>query len=143
MRTRAHAKGALFRVRISEDFNPILRIQRDALHNRMIRGYDYHVLTGSLIQFVILYVVRSCGARSWRIVQIKTVFGSAGSVSDTGILTHDYRNTVGIGWSNVRGTARARVDHQHRIKIRIRCKVVNISISSETGKRVYLCGIEL
>src|SRR5438067_1832340 len=55
--TQADAERALLRIGIAENFDTILRIHGDALHDRVIGRNDDHVLTGPLCQLVILYVI--------------------------------------------------------------------------------------
>src|SRR5436190_14827738 len=59
------------------------------------------------------------------------------------MLTHDYRNAVRVGWTDVCGTTGARVDHKCRIKVGIGGKVVIIAIPGGLCKWVYLGGIKL
>src|ERR1051325_2077235 len=58
------------------------------------------------------------------------------------MFSHDDRDAVGVGLSNVGRTAGARVDDEGRVKSRIRGKKVGLLIARQSGERVDLRWIE-
>src|ERR1043165_5151273 len=136
--TSATRDPALFRIGVAENLDHALCVQGDALHNRMIGKENLHVLIrATLTWFVVLDVV-AAGAG----IQVKAVMGSAGNVTDARMLSHNYRNVVGIGRPDVSRTTGAGVYHQYGREIRIGRQKIKVWSTGQGSKRVNLGRIQ-
>ena len=93
-----------FRIRITPNFYTILRIQRNPLHNRMIGGENDHVL---LVPLDVAGVVVAAFIAVHIQVAIRLI------VAQARVLSHDDRDSIGIGRRHICRATAAGDDHQH------------------------------